>query len=59
VEKLREALDADFEYVLVILTQRGFKNVIKRFMKTECSRLKVRYMAGDITCPVHIDPQQW
>jgi hypothetical protein len=59
VEKLRDALDADFEYVPVTLSQRGFRNAIKRFMKTERSRLKARYMAGDRTCPVHIDPVQW
>jgi hypothetical protein len=59
VEKLRDALDADFEYVPMTLSQRGFRNAIKRFMKTERSRLKARYMAGDRTCPVHIDPVQW
>jgi hypothetical protein len=59
VEKLREALDVDFEYVPVTLSQRGFRNAIKHFMKTERSRLKAQYMAGNITCPVHIDPRQW
>ena len=55
VEKLREALDADFEYMPVSLSQRGFRNAIKRFMKTEWSCLKARYAAGHITCLVHID----
>jgi hypothetical protein len=59
VEKLRGALDEDFEYEPVTLSQRGFRNAIKRFMKTERSWLKARYVAGDITCPVHIDPVQW
>jgi hypothetical protein len=59
VEKLRDALDADFEYMPVILSQRGFRNAIKRFMKTERSRLKARYIARDRTCLVHIDPVQW
>jgi hypothetical protein len=59
VEKLRKALNMDFEYVPVTLSQHGFRNAIKRFMKTERFRLKARYMAGDITCPVHIGPRQW
>jgi hypothetical protein len=59
VEKLRNALDADFEYVPQTLSQRGFRNAIKRFMKTKRSRLKARYMVGDIACPIHIDPHQW
>jgi hypothetical protein len=44
VEKLRNALDIDFEYVPHTLSQCGFRNAIKRFMKTERSRLKARYM---------------
>jgi hypothetical protein len=59
MEKLRDALDADFDYVPVTLSQRGFRNAIKRFMKTEHSRLKARYMAGDTLCPIHVDPRQW
>jgi hypothetical protein len=54
VEKLRGALDQDYKYEPVTLRQRGFRNAIKRFMKTEQSRLKARYVAGDITCPVYI-----
>jgi hypothetical protein len=50
VEKLRNALDADFEYVLQTLSHRGFWNAIKRFMKTKRSRLKARYMEEDIAC---------
>jgi hypothetical protein len=59
VEKLRDVLDADFEYMPMILSLRDFRNAIKCFMKTECSKLKAHYMAGDRTCPVHIDPVQW
>src|SRR5579875_2846236 len=36
-----------------------FKTAIKRFLKTERSRLKARYVSGESTCPVHVDPQQW
>jgi hypothetical protein len=59
VEKLRDALDANFEYVPVILSQCGFQNAIKRFMKTERSRLKAKYMEGDTACPIYVDPRQW
>jgi hypothetical protein len=59
VEKLHNALDADFEYVPQTLSQRGFRNAIKRFMKTERSRLKAHYMGGDTVCPIHIDSHQW
>ena len=54
VEKLQDALDVEFEYVLVILSQRCFRNTIKRFMKTECSKLKAKYMEGDIACLVYV-----
>jgi hypothetical protein len=59
VEKFCDALDANFEYIPVTLSQQGFRNAIKRFMKTERSRFKARYMVGDRMCPVHIDPVQW
>jgi hypothetical protein len=48
VEKLRNVFDVDFEYVLQTLSQHGFRNAIKYFMKIEHSRLKTRYMGGDI-----------
>jgi hypothetical protein len=45
--------------VPMTLRQCGFRNAIKRFMKTERSRLKARYMGGDTTYPIHLDPRQW
>jgi hypothetical protein len=36
-----------------------FRNAIKRFMKTERSRLKARYMAGQTECFVNVQPNQW
>jgi hypothetical protein len=59
LEKLREALDLEFEYIGCPLSMRGFRDAVKRFMKTERSRLKGKYLAGDTQCPLHIQPAQW
>jgi hypothetical protein len=59
LEKLREALDLEFEYLGCPLSIRGFRDAVKRFMKTERSRLKGKYLAGDMQCPLHIQPSQW
>ena len=56
---LRERLDRDFEYVGYSLSENGFRNAVKRFMKTERSRLKVKYREGHKECPVHIEEDQW
>jgi coenzyme F420-reducing hydrogenase gamma subunit len=58
-EKLREALDLKFEYLGCPLSMRGFRDVVKRFMKTERSRLKGKFLASDTQCPLHIQPSQW
>jgi hypothetical protein len=59
LEKLRDALDRDFEYLGCPLSMRGFRDAVKRFMKTERSRLKGKFLAGDTDCPIHIQPSQW
>jgi hypothetical protein len=59
IQKLRDALDADFEYVGCELSYRGYWNAIQRFMKTERSRLKTQFMAGETKCPIYIDPGEW
>jgi hypothetical protein len=59
VQKLRDRLDAEFEYVGNPLSMQGFKNGVKRFLKYERSRLKMRYRAGDTSNPVHVQPAQW
>jgi hypothetical protein len=59
LQKLREALDQEFEYLDCPLSMRGFKDAMKRFMKIERSRLKAKYLAGDTQCPLHIQPAQW
>jgi hypothetical protein len=40
IAELREYLDRDFEYVGYHLTEFGFRNTVKRFMKSEHARLK-------------------
>ena len=59
LEKLRDALDLEFEYLGCPLSMRGFRDAVKRFMKTERSRLKAKFLAGDRDCPLHIQPCQW
>jgi hypothetical protein len=59
MQKLRDCLDAEFEYVGNPLSMQGFKNAVKRFLKYERSRLKMRYRAGDTSNPVHVQPAQW
>ena len=57
--ELREHLDCDFEYVGYHLTEFGFWNAIKRFMKSEHTQLKRQYQGGHIACPIHIEEEQW
>jgi hypothetical protein len=47
LQNLREALDQVFEYLDCPLSMQGFKDAVKRFMKTERSRLKAKYLVGD------------
>jgi hypothetical protein len=46
IAKLREHLNRDFEYVGYHLTEFGFRNAVKRFMKSEHARLKRQYQEG-------------
>ena len=41
------------------LSDRGFKNAVKRQMKTERSKMKAWYLGGKKECPVYIEPDQW
>ena len=59
VEKLRAALDSQFEYLDHNLSDVGFKNAVKRQMKTERAKMKGWFMAGKRQCPVFIEPDQW
>ena len=51
IKKLRSALDSEFKYVGINLSENGFKNAMKRPMKTERLKMKV--------CPIVIEPDQW
>ncbi len=42
---MKASLDKEFEYVDNELSMIGFRNVVKRWLKIERSRLKARYMA--------------
>jgi hypothetical protein len=59
IAELREHLDHDFEYVGYHLTEFGFRNAVKRFMKSERARLKRQYQEGCTACPIHIEEEQW
>lgn len=59
VEKLRSSLDASFEYVGNHLSDKGFKNAVKRQMKTERSKMKGWFLGGRKECPVTIELDQW
>jgi hypothetical protein len=52
---LRAGLDKEFEYVDNELSMVGFMNVVKRWLKTERSKLKARYMARKKDCPINIE----
>ena len=59
VEKLRSAIDNEFEYLDHNLSDMGFKNAVKRQMKTERSKMKGWFVSGKKECPVFIEPDQW
>ncbi len=54
--ELRNQLDDLFEYIHHELSARGFKDCVRRFMKSERSRLKKRYQKdGHTGCPLGVD----
>jgi hypothetical protein len=59
VQLLRDKLDAEFEYVGNRLGTQGFRNAIKRYLKSERSRLKTRFLSGQTDCRLHVEPAQW
>ena len=53
-------MDNDFEYMEQNLSTLGFRNAIKRYLKTEWSRLKAHFLLnGEHECPSHVNPDQW
>jgi hypothetical protein len=59
VQKLHDRLDAEFQYVGNPLSMQGLRNSVKRNLKSERSRLKMRYRFGITTNSVHVQPAQW
>jgi len=59
LNKLKVVLDKEFEYVNDELTIVKFKNVVKRWLKTECCKLKAMYLGGKTECPVNIEIAHW
>jgi hypothetical protein len=59
IETLRSALDKEFEYVGNNLSAVGFKNAVKRQMKTERHKMKAWFLSGKKECPVNIQLDQW
>ena len=55
MEKLRVAIDNEFEYLGHSLSDIGFKNAVKRQMKTERAKMKGWFMSGKTQCPVFIE----
>jgi hypothetical protein len=56
---LRSAIDNEFEYVGHKLSDGGFKDAVKRQMKTERAKMKGWFMSGKKQCHVFIEPDQW
>jgi hypothetical protein len=55
LEKLKVGLDKEFEYVDNEFCVVGFKNVVKRSLKTKRNKLKARYIAVKKDCPINIE----
>jgi hypothetical protein len=58
-EKLKVALDSNFEYVDHELSMVGFGNVVKRWLKTKKNKSKAQYMVGEKDCPINIELVGW
>jgi hypothetical protein len=63
LQKLRDLLDNEFEYIGFPLSMSAFRTTVTKFMKSERHRLKVRWLSSkdreNSKAPVHIDPDQW
>ena len=59
IEKLRSATDNEFEYLENNLSNMGFKNAVKRQLKTERSKMKGWFMSRKKQSPIFIEPDQW
>jgi hypothetical protein len=56
---MKVGLDKEFEYLDNELFVVGFRNVVKKWLKTKRNKLKVRYMARNKDCLINIEPIHW
>ena len=59
LQRLRDALDNEFEYVGNPLSLAGFRSAVTKFLKSERCRLKVQYLSGNVEAPIHVKDDQW
>jgi hypothetical protein len=59
LEKLKATLHRQFEDVDNELSIVGFRNVVKRWLKIEKSKLKARFMVGKKDFPINIELTHW
>lgn len=59
LKKLRAALDNEFEYVPQPLSMVGFRVAVMKYLKAERCRLKIRYLKGIDSPPLHVDETEW
>jgi hypothetical protein len=58
--ELRRVMDTKFEYLHHELSDQGFRDCVRHFMKSERSWLKKRWiMHGHTTCPMGVETSQW
>lgn len=48
-----------FEYVDNELSTMGFRNMVKRRLKTEKNKLKTRFLEGRTKCLINIESTHW
>jgi len=56
IKKLSLALDKKFEYEFSIM---GFENMVKRWLKTNINKLKIRFLERRTKCPINIVHTHW
>ena len=59
IEKLRNAIDSEFEYVGTNLSEKGCKNAVTRKMRMERLKMKGWFLSGKKECPIFNESDQW
>jgi len=53
-------MDTEFKYVGNPLSNKGFRNLVQRFLKGErCQLKKLSNLEKDDDCLVQVDPEKW